>query len=185
MLKTIGFNPGLRFGSTLADRTMHLKSILASVLLVGLLSNTLMAAVPSMTPKQLREYATHMVKGKVIKIDFESVRKGNVHVTSYRAKVKITKVEKGQDLRVGSYVYILYCDEEWLGEIGANDLPETVSHSNRPHEGQTLRIYMKRDRQAADGSRLKEKNKDANFDVLLPNGFEELQFKTKTVWHPE
>jgi hypothetical protein len=174
MLKTIGIYPGLRCGSGLADRAFHLKSILASVLLVGLLSPTLMADKPEMTPQELREEATHVVKGKVIKIDCESARKGDLYETTYRAKVMITKVEKGYGLRVDSYVYVRYGTEEWLGAIGPDDLIETGDHTNRPHEGQTLRIYMKGNRHAAGGSLLKGKNKQNDFNVLLPNGFQEL-----------
>ena len=111
------------------------------------------AAVPPRSPENLKENATDIVVGQVVRVyaGTREVREGMTDDV-YVAEVKVTAAEKG-DLAAGKVVFARYWKPKsrprgWAGPQGQNVLPA---------EGKTVRLFLVR---AADGG----------LDVLTPNG---------------
>lgn len=153
-------NKTARLGSR---RGKHLMAMLA----VGLLAMAGARAerVP-MGPDELQRRASHIVVGQVTAVYAREMpkRKGFVD-THYVAEVRPEKWEKGESPAGASLIYVRYWKREWAG-FGFPP-PDTSGYSNRPKDGERLRIFLTREGYNGFGD-----TTDGGFTVIGPNGFD-------------
>ena len=86
----------------------------AGLLIVGL-GNAGAEKAPY-APGELREKATHVVTGEVVRVYATVENKKNYEVSHYVAEVKVGEVEKGDGLAAGQLVYARYWSQRWTGK---------------------------------------------------------------------
>ena len=122
-----------------------------------------------MSPKYLREVATHVVTGKATAIYDRTEKKGDWNYTHYVVAIRVQESEKGDGIQTGDLIYARY----WRRTC--NGFPRirlsTHGHRGLPTEGDELRFYLARN--AYDGFYLD--NNDGGFNVVGANGFERLK----------
>lgn len=125
----------------------------------------LLAEVPNRSPEQLMKQATHVVIGDVVRIYERKEQEGLREVKRYLAEVRIKAVEKGEGIETGSLIYVRY-----FTRSNPPGVADTAGHRGLPKDGDHVRIYLARN--ASDG--FDRTNNDGGFNVLFPNGFEQL-----------
>jgi hypothetical protein len=141
--------------------------------LLSVLAMAVHAAVPAMSPEQLRKESTHVVVGKVTEVYTSApVKQGDGSTTHIVAQIEVQKVEKGGGLEVGKVVYARYWASKYIGKgtppIGSGD-----QYSDYPKVGDRVRVYL-----SHNGKNfVADTRKDGGYDVMFPNGFEDLKGK--------
>lgn len=121
-----------------------------------------------MSPAQLLESATHVVRAEVQAVYERTAREGDYRVTRYVAELKVEQVEKGEGIALDAPLYVRYWHRAW---VGRGEMPPTTGgHTGLPKAGERLRIYLARN--AYDG--FSTENHDGGFNVIGANGFERL-----------
>ena len=148
---------------------MYRKYLLFAVVIVGALSSPLRAEKASMSPAKLRETATHVVTGQVTNVYQKTEIEGDWKYTRYVAEIRVRDCEKGNGVNQGDLVYVRYWKRAWAG---SGQVPTSASgHRGLPSEKEVCRVYLARN--AYDG--FSYSDRDNGFNVIGPNGFEELQ----------
>lgn len=128
-------------------------TIIAAVAL-GPLGVVCLAAIPELSPEELFQSATHVLRGKVIRV-YSSVESasGNWQVTRCVVELQVDQVEKGKS--PGRLTYIRFQSRRYTG---SGDPPPGHYGQQPPQIGSQLRVFAL---QANDGG----------LDALSPNGF--------------
>ena len=137
------------------------------VILLAPFAAPVMAEKANMSPALLRQTATHVVVGTVVRVYSRSQTVKGYDTTEYVAELRIKEVEKGEGLKEGDLLYARYGTQRWVGP--GPPTPGTSGHRGLPREGDTLRVYLARN--AYDGF---GENRDGGFNVIGANGFEKL-----------
>lgn len=150
--------------------SLRKRDIVICGVLLSLIGAAARAEKEPLSPRQLRETATHVVVAKVEQVFARQEKVNNYEYTRYVAEVRVDKLEKGDGYKPGDLMYVRYWTKRWLGP----GLPEpgTSGHRDRPTAGQTLRIYAARN--AYDGF---GHTKDGGLNVIGANGFEAIEEK--------
>jgi len=119
-------------------------------------------------PAGLKKLATHIVVGDVKAVYSRSEQKGRYEYTHHVAEVRVKTVEKGEGLAANGLVYVRYWRKHWIAASAPP--PGTAGHRGLPKQGETLRIYLARNKY--DGAT--KDNNDGGFNVVFPNGFERI-----------
>lgn len=140
---------------------------LAAVLLgLALVALPVLAEKANLSPKELRETATHVVTGEVVSVYAKTETKESWKYVRYVAELRVEASEKGDGLAKGDLVYVRYWTRSWSG-LGVMP-PSTNGHRGIPKEGEKVRVYLARN--AYDG--FSKENTDGGFNVIGANGFE-------------
>ena len=127
----------------------------------------LFAEVPNKSPEKLKQMATHIVTGEVLRIYRRTEGKSTPRFDRHLAEVRVKAVEQGSGVETGSLIYVRYFTKH-----NAPGVTDTAGHRDLPAEGDSVRIHLARN--AADGYNQAANNNDGGFNVLFPNGFEKL-----------
>jgi len=123
-----------------------------------------LAELPPLSSEQLHSQASDIIQGKIVAIYSydkpgtpEEMRRGPWVDTRSVAEVQVTKIEKGESFKQGEVAYVRFWRAKerprgWAGPGG----------NRPPRVDGDFRVFARRD-------------KDGRYDVLLPNGFEELK----------
>src|SRR5262249_23177411 len=95
-----------------------------------------------LSPRELRDTATHVVTGKVQAVYHRSEDAGDWRYTRYVAEVRVAECEKGPGLKKGDLVYARYWRRSWVGK--GKMPPSTVGHRGLPSAGDGMRVYLSR-----------------------------------------
>jgi hypothetical protein len=120
----------------------------------------------NLSPKELRETATHVAAGQVVAIYERTETKENWKYVRYVAELRVEASEKGDGVAKGDLLYVRYWTRSWAGP-GVMP-PSTNGHRGLPNAGETIRVYLARN--AYDG--FSKENTDGGFNVIGANGFE-------------
>lgn len=125
-------------------------------LAVALLSGPAIAEVRNLTEDELNERATHIVVGVVDRVTSDTDRypRGASH-TEWTARITVKQAEKG-DLEPGDAIAATY----WTAVL-APDEDGSIGQRQDARTGATVRLYLRKDGEL--------------FQVLLPNGLDELE----------
>jgi len=152
-------------------------SFLAAFLLALFAISIAYAAKPATPKKQLEKDATHIVVGEVKAISLStkivdvptvshSARiTGKSEKIRYIAEISISKIEKGEGLRVGDVVRARYRWSKWLGP--GVPPPDDLGHRPRPAKDDSVRVYLVNKGYNGAGY-----TTDGGYDVYYNNGFE-------------
>jgi hypothetical protein len=143
-------------------------SLLFAVVTLAALVTPLRAEKVDMSPEELRETATHVVKGQVTAVYERTETTGDWKYTKYVAEIRVEECEKGDGIKKGDLVYARYWRRAWIGK--GQVPPSTAGHRGSPRAGESIRVYLARN--AYDGFSFD--NKDGGFNVIGANGFEKL-----------
>ncbi|MGB0596531.1 MAG: hypothetical protein ACPGLY_07580 [Rubripirellula sp.] len=124
-----------------------------------------------MSPKELRQTATDVVVGKVVRVYERTEAEGDWNYTRFIAEIRVNAVEKGEAVEPDGLVYVRYWKRRWVG--GGRGPTSTSGHRGLPREGATLRVYLAQN--AYDG--FTRTNEDGGFNVIGANGFEKIEVK--------
>jgi hypothetical protein len=117
------------------------------------------AEIPNRTPAQLRELASHIFTGKVLKIystvDSSSPKSEMIYSI---AELQVAEVEKGE--HKGRLAYVRFWKRRHLGD--GPPQPGHYGHRGIPKVGAEARVYVMTE-------------EDGGYDVLSPNGFAAVQ----------
>jgi hypothetical protein len=125
---------------------------------------------PDLSPDRLGRMATHVVTGKVTAVYERTETVDDWNYTRYVAEVRVDGCEKGDGVKKGDIVYVRYWRRAWAGKGAPNPRAVTYQYRHLPGAGEALRIYLARN--SYDGFTVD--NKDGGFNVIGPNGFEQL-----------
>lgn len=144
--------------------SVSIKSLLVLTLLV-LAQGPLRAEKAIMSPEAMARISTHIVIGEIKAITTRVEKAGGYEKTHFVAEVKITKVEKGDDLKADQLVYVRYWQKHWVGR----GMPPTGTNGHRglPAAGDSKRIYLARNAYNGLGE-----SHDGGFDVIGCDGFQ-------------
>lgn len=143
-------------------------TILAILLTLTLLTPHAHAEKIDMSPEELTETATHIVKGQVVAI-YERTQKTDDWLYTYLlAEVRVSTPEKGDGFKKDDLVYIRYWHRNWIAKRDPE--PNTSGHRGLPDEGDIIRVYLARNAYNGFGH-----SQDGGFDVIGANGFEILK----------
>lgn len=142
--------------------------MMATGLLLGMLLGPAMAEKEPLSPKQLRDTATHVVVGRVEQVFTRQEERDQYVYTRYVAEVRVDGLEKGDGYKQGDLMYVRYWVRRWIGP--GNQPPGTSGHDDFPTAGTTLRIYAARNAYDGFGD-----NTDGGFNVIGTNGFEAIK----------
>jgi hypothetical protein len=145
---------------------MKLMKFAVLIFLAGMTS-TAFGAKMIMSPAKMRNTATHVIVGPVVRIYHHDQTAQDKRITNYVAEIRAERIEKGQGLNNGDLVYARYWTSAWLPT--ATPVPDQLGHRGLPKEGETLRVYLARN--AYDGAGYTQ---DGGFNVLFADGFEGL-----------
>jgi len=153
------------------------KRILAASCAAFLLWLTAFAAaspdIPNKPPAMLEKAATHVVVGEVVRIYEAKEKEAKWEYTRYLAELKIEKLEKGEGASPGELIYV-----RWFTRRYRKGMPPPSSNGHRGWKlakGERVRVYLARN--AHDG--FTPDNTDGGYNVLVPNGLEQLAAKGK------
>ena len=142
------------------------------------LASVVRAEVPVLRKQELEERATHIVTGRLTTIYRSVKRSAEYESTRGVAEVTVDRVEKGASekgagekgasekgagVKAGQAVFVRFWNERWIGK---GSPPPGSSGHHVPAEGTRVRAYVT---QGEDGS----------FEMLLPNGMEELKAEAR------
>lgn len=144
---------------------MNRKRWLLFALTISLAACSAWAEKVDMSPDELRETATHVVKGQVVAIYERKFNTDDWAYTQFLAEVKVAEPEKGKDLKQDELVYIRYWHRDWIANRDPE--PNTNGHRGLPAEGDLIRVYLSRNAYDGFGT-----TKDGGFNVIGANGFE-------------
>jgi hypothetical protein len=119
----------------------------------------------NMSPAELKETATHVIVGDLLKIFERKQTDKDWNTTYYVAEVRVNEVEKGSDIVRNQLVYVRY----WIrSRADPNRIViSTSGHRGLPKEGETSRIYLSQNAYDGFGT-----TTDGGFNVIGANGFE-------------
>lgn len=118
-----------------------------------------------LSPKELKETATHVVQGQVVAIYERKFQTDDWAYTQFLAEVKVSEPEKGKDFKKDELIYIRYWHRGWIADRDPE--PNTSGHRGLPAEGDLVRVYLSRNAYDGFGT-----TKDGGFNVIGANGFE-------------
>lgn len=124
-----------------------------------------------MSPEELRQTATDVIVGKVVRVYERTAAEGAWNYTRFIAEIRVNAVEKGEAIEPDGLVYVRYWKRRWFG--GGRGPTSTSGHRGLPREGATLRVYLAQN--AYDG--FSRENQDGGFNVIGANGFEKIEVK--------
>ena len=128
-------------------------------LLIALYAFSVSAAKPPLTPELLREQASHVVSGMVIKVTSQTrksiIEKGlGIHRDRiFKIQLMVSAVLKGEDVKPGDRITI----EAWQPFVRIPPLAGLQGHSCVPQENDFATFFLKQ-------------KDDKPFEPLLPNG---------------
>src|SRR5688572_9556404 len=135
----------------------HNRIKLAAIAVLLLLATALArAAIPKLSPDELKQRATHIVTGEVRAVySLESGERPDYADRKFCVELTPSAVEKGEGLKEGRALYVRTWKpakrpQAWTGSQGQNKIPEP---------NQRVRLYLK-------------ESKDGALDLLDPNGVE-------------
>ena len=115
------------------------------------------AEVPNRSPEKLRQWSTHIVVGKLRAVYHAAELDEHSHRNGV-AEIVIDSIEKGDGLSEGQVMYARF----WRRVTKPGAPPQTAASGHDvPPQGSVVRGYLKR-------------GDDGGYDVLLPNGLQEL-----------
>jgi hypothetical protein len=141
---------------------------LAAGLWLGMLAAPAGAEKEPLSPKELRDTATHVVVGRVEQVFTRQEKRDQYVYTRYVAEVRVDGLEKGEGYKNGDLMYVRYWVRRWIGP--GNQPPGTSGHDDFPTAGTTWRIYAARNAYDGFGD-----NMDGGFNVIGTNGFEAIK----------
>lgn len=127
--------------------------------------------IPDKSPEMLKEAATHIAVGEVLRIYEVEEKEPKWKYTRYLAEVQVESLEKGEGASAKELIYVRWFKRRYRG-----GMPPLSSNGHKgwvPEKGDRARVYLARN--AHDG--FTTDNSDGGFNVLVPNGFEELPAK--------
>lgn len=140
----------------------------AAGLWLGVLASSAVAEKEPLSPKQLRDTATHVVVGRVQQVFTRQEKREEYVYTRYVAEVRVDSVEKGEGYQQGDLMYVRYWARRWIGP--GRQPPGTAGHDDFPTAGTTWRVYAARNAYDGFGD-----NTDGGFNVIGTNGFEAIK----------
>jgi hypothetical protein len=149
---------------------MRITIVVITLAVAAVLAGIALGEKVDMSPKALRDTATHVVTGEVVAVYSRVETAGEWRYTRYVAEVKVATVEKGEGIAKGSLAYVRYWTRAWVGRRPMP--PSTTGHRGLPEAGEKHRIYLARN--AYDGFASAEENSDGGLNVIGANGFEKL-----------
>ena len=134
-----------------------------TLVLFVLYAGTADAALAQKRPEVLRSDSTHIVVGTV-----KSIMNGNDEVSERKlatstgvVEVRVTAIEKGDQIKAGDVIYARFWRTRWVGE--GNPPPHSRGHL-LPAKDESVRVYLHL--------------RDGGYDALSPNGFEIMKPKS-------
>lgn len=114
---------------------------------------------------ELTAMATHIVVGKIEGVFERRISNGIRVETHHVAEVRVTDVQKGENITAGELVYVHY----WTRAItiSAKLVPYDIGQREHPQPDDQVRVFL------IHGN-------DNRFDVIEPNGFEKLKDDIET-----
>jgi hypothetical protein len=150
------------------ERSIKMRKIKFAVMIfLGCLTSAAFGAKMIMSPAKMRNMATHVIVGDVVRIYHHDQTTHDKSITNYVAEIRTKDIEKGEGLQNGDLVYARYWSSRWLPT--AKPVPGQLGYRRLPKEGETLRVYLARN--AYDGAGY---TRDGGFNVLFADGFERL-----------
>ena len=134
----------------------HNRIKLAAIAIVLAAAALARAAIPKLSPDELKQRATHIVTGEVRAVySFETGERPDYADRKFCIELIPSAIEKGENLKVGRVIYARTAKpakrpQAWTGGQGQNKIPEP---------NQRVRLYFK-------------ESKDGALDLLEPNGVE-------------
>ena len=132
-----------------------MRQVIMFVVLLGMGVSTAWAEQPIKSKERLRQEATHIVVGTVLRVYSDTSKVGDWESTDWVAAIKVERAEKGKRIKRGDVVYAKCWNKQWIGE---GIVPPHASGHHGIPQGKKLIAYLKR--------------QDGAYAAILPNWFE-------------